>query len=296
METLRRLAWLTVVISLGTVILGSWTRINGAGMTCPDWPLCRGEVVPSLADGTIWEWTHRLFAFSLGPLVLALLAAAWFQRRRSRLIPPTAIAVAGLLGVQIFLGAATVHLNNSPLSVVLHWGTAMAFIASLVALAIFARDERQAISPSALTLGLAMTAIAAFATMCVGAYVSSSGAGLACLSVPECAGHVVTYSPGQVIQMLHRGLAAITLLAIAIMFGWSFLTQTSRRVRSATTIAVVLIMVQILLGLLNVVWRLPTDLREAHALNAALLFLSLIVATVFSAIERDRTQLATVRT
>ncbi len=296
METLRRLAWLTVVISLGTVILGSWTRINGAGMTCPDWPLCRGEVVPSLADGTIWEWTHRLFAFSLGPLVLALLAAAWFQRRRSRLIPPTAIAVAGLLGVQVFLGAATVHLNNSPLSVVLHWGTAMAFIASLVALAIFARDERQAISPSALTLGLAMTAIAAFATMCVGAYVSSSGAGLACLSVPECAGHVVTYSPGQVIQMLHRGLAAITLLAIAIMFGWSFLTQTSRRVRSATTIAVVLIMVQILLGLLNVVWRLPTDLREAHALNAALLFLSLIVATVFSAIERDRTQLATVRT
>lgn len=265
-------------------------------MTCPDWPLCRGEVVPSLADGTIWEWTHRLFAFSLGPLVLALLAAAWFQRRRSRLIPPTAIAVAGLLGVQVFLGAATVHLNNSPLSVVLHWGTAMAFIASLVALAIFARDERQAISPSALTLGLAMTAIAAFATMCVGAYVSSSGAGLACLSVPECAGHVVTYSPGQVIQMLHRGLAAITLLAIAIMFGWSFLTQTSRRVRSATTIAVVLIMVQILLGLLNVVWRLPTDLREAHALNAALLFLSLIVATVFSAIERDRTQLATVRT
>ncbi len=265
-------------------------------MTCPDWPLCRGEVVPSLADGTIWEWTHRLFAFSLGPLVLALLAAAWFQRRRSRLIPPTAILVAGLLGVQVFLGAATVHLNNSPLSVVLHWGTAMAFIASLVALAIFARDERQEISPSALTLGLGITALAAFATMCVGAYVSSSGAGLACLSVPECAGHVVTYSPGQVIQMLHRGLAAVTLLAIAIMFGWSFLTQTSRRVRSATTIAVVLIMVQILLGLLNVVWRLPTDLREAHALNAALLFLSLIVATVFSAIECDRKHLASVRT
>ena len=265
-------------------------------MTCPDWPLCRGEVVPSLADGTIWEWTHRLFAFSLGPLVLALLTAAWMQRRRSRLIPPTAILVAGLLGVQVFLGAATVHLNNSPLSVVLHWGTAMAFIASLVALAIFARDERQEISPNALTLGLGLTALAAFATMCVGAYVSSSGAGLACLSVPECAGHVVTYSPGQVIQMLHRGLAAVTLLAIAIMFGWSFLAHTSARVRSAITIAVVLIFVQILLGLLNVVWRLPTDLREAHALNAALLFLSLIVATVFSAIESDRKHLASVRT
>ena len=59
MKTLRRLSAASVIVALGTVMLGSWTRINGAGMTCPDWPLCHGMLVPSMADGTIWEWTHR---------------------------------------------------------------------------------------------------------------------------------------------------------------------------------------------------------------------------------------------
>jgi len=45
---------------------------------------------------------------------------------------------------QVLLGAATVALGNAPFSVVLHWATAMAFIAALSAMAVFA-----AASPSA---------------------------------------------------------------------------------------------------------------------------------------------------
>ncbi|HVA28461.1 MAG TPA: COX15/CtaA family protein, partial [Candidatus Baltobacteraceae bacterium] len=80
MESLRRLSTAAVIVALGTVMLGSWTRINGAGMTCPDWPLCHGMLIPSLGNGTIWEWSHRLFAFCVAPLVIAVMIAAWRVR------------------------------------------------------------------------------------------------------------------------------------------------------------------------------------------------------------------------
>jgi heme A synthase len=43
--------------------------------------------------------------------------------------------------------------------------------------------------------------------------------------------------------------------------------------------------VQVLLGLMNVALRLPMDLREAHAFNAALVFLSFVIAAIFAALE-----------
>lgn len=291
MKTLRRLSVAAVLVAFGTVILGSWTRINGAGMTCPDWPLCHGQLIPSMADGTIWEWTHRLFAFCVAPLVIAVMIAAWRVRKRSPFIGPTVVVMGLLFAVQVGLGAATVHLSNSPISVVLHWGTAMAFIATLTAMSIFgyAADEapQRTVSPyeTALAGVLAGTALIAFVTMCVGAYVSSSGAGLACLSIPECAGNVVVYTQGQFVQMLHRFIAGATLVCAAASIAMTWARPASLRVRAAASAGLALVFVQVLLGLMNVALRLPMDLREAHAANAALVFLAFVVATVFAALD-----------
>jgi heme A synthase len=290
MNILRRLCAASVLVALGTVVLGSWTRINGAGMTCPDWPLCHGMLVPSMADGTVWEWTHRLFAFCVAPLVIAVMIAAWRERKRSPFIGPTLGVIGILFVVQCALGAATVHLGNSPMSVVLHWGTAMAFIASLTAMMLFAQEPERTAASAVRNAGdaafvgiLAGTALVTFVTMCVGAYVSSSGDGLACLSIPGCAGNVVVYTQGQFVQMLHRFIAAATLLCAVSSFALVWVRRASVRVRVAVSTGLALVFVQVLLGLLNVALRLPMDLREAHAFNAALVFLSFVVATLFAA-------------
>jgi heme A synthase len=287
MTTLRRLSLAAVAIALGTVMLGSWTRINGAGMTCPDWPLCHGMLIPSLADGTVWEWTHRLLAFLVAPAVLAVIAAAWPQRKQP-FIAPALGAIVLLFLTQVGLGAATVHLSNSPFSVVLHWGTAMAFIGTLCAMAVVATPAQAPgnAREAAVTGMLAGTAFVTFVTMCVGAYVSSSGAGLACLSLPGCAGNVVVYNDGQFVQMLHRAIAAGTLLCAVCAFALVWVRPASARVRAAASIGLGLVFVQVLLGLLNVALRLPMDLREAHAVNAALVFLAFTVAMLFSMTER----------
>ncbi|HEY9084989.1 MAG TPA: COX15/CtaA family protein [Candidatus Tyrphobacter sp.] len=292
MKTLRGLALVTGLVAFAVVVLGSWTRINAAGLTCPDWPMCRHALFPDMGGGTIWEWTHRLLAFSLLPLTLALCALAWHNRRRSPFVLPASIVIGALLLVQIGLGDATVRFLNAPLSVVLHWGTAMALIAALAALAIFAgppiaggaaRDAGRA--NAALILALGTTAFVAFVTMCVGAYVSSSGAGLACLSIPGCAGNVVVYTTGQVVQMLHRLAAAATLFCAAGAFALTWTNAASARVRAAVSTGLLLVFIQVILGLLNVALRLPADLREVHAANAALVFLAFVAATAFAALD-----------
>ena len=299
MKLLLRLALAGALVGLLTLMLGSWTRINGAGLTCPDWPLCHGQLLPSMAEGTIWEWSHRLLAFAVAPLVIALIAVAWPQRRQSPFIAPATGVIAFLFVVQIFLGAQTVRLANAPLSVVLHWATAMALIASLAAMAIFgaaadtaARRATATSRPStplgmtpAVAVALAMTTIAAFVTMCIGAYVSSSGAGLACLSIPGCAGNVVVYTAGQYVQMLHRIAAAGTLVCASGALALSWAHGTTNRVRAAAVAGVALVGVQVLLGLLNVALRLPADLREAHAAVAALVFLAFFVATALAVLD-----------
>jgi heme A synthase len=287
-KTLARLSLAAVLVAYGEVMLGSWTRINGAGMTCPDYPLCHGEFIPSMGGGTVWEWTHRLTAALLSVLVAAVLVTAWRLRKRAPFVARAAWVIGGLFAFQVFLGAATVHLSNSPISVVWHWGTAMAFVASLAAMCIFAYTSPASTQQGRLAQrrivsgALAGTALVAFATMCIGAYVSSSGAGLACLDVPVCAGHVVVYTSGQYVQMLHRFVAAACVLCAAVSFALVWGLGASPRVRIAASAGIALLFVQILLGLLNVALRLPIDLREAHAANAALVFLSFVSAAAFS--------------
>ena len=110
MKQLLRLAIVSDAVALLTLMLGSWTRINGAGLTCPDWPLCRGRLLPSLDDGTLWEWSHRLLASAVAPLVIALILVAWRERRRSSFVGPAIAVIAFLFLTQVFLGAETVRL------------------------------------------------------------------------------------------------------------------------------------------------------------------------------------------
>jgi heme a synthase len=276
------------LVAFALAMLGSWTRINGAGMTCPDWPLCHGEVVPVLRGGVVLEWFHRLLAFIETFVVASLVIIGVRLRSKIPALGGMLAALAAVFVLQVLLGGATIFLANSPLSVMFHWGTAMLLLAVLVSLAVvaFVYDADQAAPAFARREGTAPLFITtgwAFITMCAGAYVSTSGAGLACLSVPGCGPTFFGGTIPQALQMTHRFLAAaLVLFAITAAV---LLPRSRRRPTVTLRIALVLLTLQIVLGVLNVLWLLPTPLREAHAANAIAAFLAFVVATVFASLE-----------
>jgi heme A synthase len=92
--------------------------------------------------------------------------------------------------------------------------------------------------------------------------------------------------------MLHRFVAAACLLSAVVSFALAWALGAGSRVRLVTSIALALVFLQVLLGLLNVALRLPIDLREAHAANAALVFLSFVSATIFAAVDGVRARVS----
>ena len=116
------------------LILGAVMRHTGAGLAIPDFPLAFGRLVPPLATtGVVLNFGHRIWAIAI--LAMAAWAAARALRRHrneSRLWVPS-LAAAGLVGVQITLGAFTVWTGKQVIPTSLHVACgALVLAASLV--------------------------------------------------------------------------------------------------------------------------------------------------------------------
>jgi len=134
----RIAAGAAAALAFALAVLGSWVRINGAGMACPDWPLCRGKLVPELIGGVVLEWTHRAVALTVGFVIIAAFIAGWRVRREIAGVAATLVALVAIFVLQVAVGGITIHEANSPRSVVLHWAVAMALLATLTVLALLA--------------------------------------------------------------------------------------------------------------------------------------------------------------
>ena len=174
------------------IVFGAVVRAKGAGLACPDWPLCFGAAIPSFDFRIALEWGHRVLA---GALTLGLAAASAYVLREPALRPVVgaALGVAWvLLAVQIVLGGLTVLLGLAPWTVTAHLLCGSAFCATLLWCA---RNLAEHGSPApsaplsawARALGLGTAALVAV-QVGLGGWVSSHFAGLACYAFPTCDG------------------------------------------------------------------------------------------------------------
>lgn len=280
------------LLAFCVVGLGAYVRLSDAGLGCPDWPGCYGHLVgvpdthaehaaaasafPGKPVETHKAWKemiHRYAAGTLGLLILGVAISAW-RRERER-CPWRETGLVVLVAFQALLGMWTVTLLLKPVVVTAHLLGGMATLALLVLC--LAREKVG--SPGMATGdGLVRTAgalalVASVGQISLGGWVSSNYAALACPDFPTCRGAWLPIDGPTAIHMTHR-LGALLVFCVVGAYAAMLL---KRRQAIGLLVAALLVM-QVGLGIANVLLSLPLPVAVAHNLGAALLLAALVVA------------------
>ncbi|MGA0032030.1 MAG: COX15/CtaA family protein [Burkholderiales bacterium] len=206
----RKLVWLAVLYTFVVVVVGAYVRLTDAGLGCPDWPGCYGELTPHHARdeieraveqqggthgpvslGKAWkEMFHRYIAGGLGLLILAIAVMAWMRRAELRQSPLLATSVLALVILQAALGMWTVTLLLKPVIVTLHLLGGLAILALLAWLALRQQQLPPVNAASVLRLRpwAVLALLVVIAQIALGGWVSTNYAALACVDFPTCHG------------------------------------------------------------------------------------------------------------
>jgi len=260
---------------------GGLVRAEGAGLACPDWPLCNGHVVPAADKLVLIEWGHRLIAAILGFGILYTAAGAWRWYRRDRtVLIPAALALLFVV-IQILLGGLTVTADLSPQIVSAHLGTSLAvfgsMIVTLAGVAGVPRHQRASGSLRAFPLVALFGALVTYGLMLTGTYVVGSGAGAACRSWPLCDG---LPGGGNLVQvhMFHR--TAVLLVGAVVLYTAYWAWQVRRQYRPLFIVAaagVVIYGAQALVGAGNIWFGLIPPVQVAHIATAAAMWATMVL-------------------
>jgi protoheme IX farnesyltransferase len=267
----RRLAVGTIAATFVLIAVGGLVRATDSGLGCPDWPRCFGRLMPP-AEFHAWvEHSHRLVASVVMVLVALLVVAAW-RTGQDRVVRRAAVAALVLVLVQAMIGAFVVWWKLEAESVTLHLAAALALVGLLIFIDFRARhgprrrdaQDRRFVRLVAAGLGLT------YLQMLVGSTVTGYHAGLAYpLEVlwPDLGPSVAR------IQLAHRGLAV--LVGTLVVATWLVARRSQRAHPTVTRLAgyaAGLVVVQIGLGLANVLNRLSALTVVPHLAVGALLW------------------------
>ncbi|GAA4894782.1 COX15/CtaA family protein [Ferrimonas pelagia] len=313
---MRQLTLLTLILALVVILLGAFTRLTDAGLGCPDWPGCYGFL--TVPDGEqiahaearfpqrpveaakAWaEMIHRYVAGTLGLFILALALLSRRQRSGPKRLPWVLV---GLVIFQAALGMWTVTLNLLPVVVMGHLLGGFAILSLLFLLWLrlpSGAEEGEAITSGRSGRVFALVALLVLITqIALGGWTSANYASLACTQLPICEGQwwqgltpqqafsplpppaqsyefgVLDYPARMTIHVSHRLWAGVTALILLLLW-WRLRAGGYRRESYALAGLLVL---QLLLGIINVAATLPLPVAVAHNGVAALLLLSVVAA------------------
>lgn len=318
---LRKLINMALVLALGVVMLGAYTRLTDAGLGCPDWPGCYGHLVlpsqqpvldnaqqlyPDVPIEQTKAWTemaHRYLAGSLLTFVVFIFSILSFSTTFKGLVRPIyLIAVLVLLVFQALLGMWTVTLKLLPTVVMGHLlgGFLIFSVLTILRCYFFKANPLELLSwRPVLVLGVVLT----FCQIALGGWVSSNYSGISCMGFPACSGqwwptlnlkeafdliHPIglNYQGGLLdiqarmsIQWVHRlgALCVWVYWLVCSVCLWKRVSDDS--VRHTILMLQFFLNLQVILGIINVVYLLPLPAAVLHNGVGLLVLATSIVLT-----------------
>ncbi len=258
-----------------------------AGLACPDWPLCHGEVIPPFRWDIYVEFSHRVIG-GITSIILFILCYRRFRTyaKNYKIFP---LLVVVLLLFQIVLGGIVV-LAKLPVNLTtIHFSNAIIIFSITLYMVYFdgitRKPDLRFSGPAGLFFALFLLV---FIQASLGAYVRHLGAGLACPDFPTCLGYWIPPElSGKVLaHFTHRAVAYLLTIAFIFVLILSGRSERLKQARKNMSRAVALLLLQIGLGFLVVTSKLLFYVTAVH-LAIGLFILSLCLLTWFTYISKD---------
>ncbi|WP_071932270.1 heme A synthase [Picosynechococcus sp. PCC 7003] len=277
----RRLVWKMAIATLLLMAIGSATRVMNAGLACPDWPLCYGQLVPTQQMNlqVFLEWFHRLDAMLIGLSAIALVGLSlWFRAALPRWLPWASGFALFLIVFQGILGGLTVTELLRFDIVTAHLGTALFFFVTLLTIGSCLSEYRGNGTAGKLPwFGLA-AAISIYLQSLSGGLVASQWALHQCFFQ----GEMCVVMDSHIIGVVPATLATV----VTVVMAWRT-PALHPFLRRLANVAILLVCLQILIGVATFKLHLQVEpLTVTHQAVGASLLGTLAMFSVFA--FRDR--------
>lgn len=309
-QGLNRVAIIAAIITFVVIVLGAYVRLSHAGLGCPDWPGCYGQLTwpaasteieqanaafpdrPVESDKAWKEMVHRYLAGALVLLVVFINFLAWRPANRGLGVRPLAAAILLLILFQAALGMWTVTLKLFPLVVMGHLLGGLATFSMLIWLALRTGANRQDTAYFRFRQLIVTGLLVLVVQLALGGWTSANYSALACPDFPTCQGQWwpdtnfrdgfvlwreigVDYEGG-VLDLpsrtaIHMAHRAGALVTFILLGALSASLMAYRGTRAGGAGLAVLLSAQVSLGILNVWLFLPLPNAVAHNGTGALL-------------------------
>lgn len=312
---IRKLAFFSFLLAFFVVVLGAYVRLNDAGLGCPDWPGCYGQLSPHHAQAEIlaahaanengpvsmhkaWkEMIHRYFASTLGVLSLVMAVMAWRRWRSQGISPGQLFVLFGLVCVQGAFGAWTVTFKLMPAVVSTHLLLGLTTLGMLTWIVQRESGAARHAAGGKLALGARLGLALLVLQIALGGWVSTNYAALACPDFPTCQNAVLPTMDfnhafelvrdlgrtasgqllsGAALTAIHWSHRVGALIVGLYLLAFGFRLMRHEALRGLAVLLVLAVAAQIALGVSNVIFALPLAVAVAHNAVAA----SLVVIAV----------------
>lgn len=283
---LARFAWAVLAYNLFVILWGAWVRVTGSGAGCGShWPTCNGVVLPrDPSVETLIEFSHRLTSGLDGLLVLGLLIAVFRARRRGHPARGAALASFVFLLIEAAIGAGLVkfELVAGDTSALRAWVMSAHLVNTLLLVGALARTA-WLLGPEVPRVNAPAVRWIQYARYGLVAVVITGGvAALGDTLFPAtslAAGFAQDLDGAAPLLLRLRVLHPVVavLVAVAVFAASAAARARYPKVRRTATWVAALVVVQLLVGAVNVALLAPGWLQLVHLLIADLIWIAAVV-------------------